>query len=194
MCGFKKISGADRLEIEVPRISKHLKTGGSLSVNGVCLTVIRKKGRRVFFNVVGETQRRSTLGRLKPGDPVNLERPLKAGGRLEGHLVLGHVDATGKVLEVLSKGREKSFCISFPKNLRRYFVEKGSVAVDGVSLTLGRIRPGSFWVHMIPHTLSCTSSRWYQKNTRVNLEADILLKSAVRRFKGLTSPRAHYKL
>jgi len=179
---------ADVLEIEAPAVSKGLKIGGSLAVNGACLTVTGKKGSRLFFSVVEETKRRTALGRLKPGDPVNLERPLKFGQRMEGHFVLGHVDGVGEVRRVLSKGGERSFLISFPRPLTPYMVEKGSVAVDGVSLTLGKVRGGSFWIHCIPHTLRSTLFGAYRGKSKVNLEADILAKLV------LTTRGGHYKL
>ncbi len=180
--GIVRSSGAKNrsleIEIEPPKISRALKIGGSLMVDGVCLTVVRKKGKRFFFNLVGETIKRSTLGSLKFGDRVHLERALKVGGRIEGHLVLGHVDGVGTVQKILKKKDEKSFLISFPKKIKPYFIEKGSVAVDGVSLTIGRVTPGGFWVHLIPHTLTKTHLGNLRFNSKVNLEADIMAKLA----------------
>lgn len=186
---FKRLPGQSHtLEIEAPKISKGLKIGGSVSVNGACLTLIKKKGSRLFFNVVRETRKRTMLSALKSGDRVNLERPLRLRDRVEGHFVLGHIDGVGQIRRVLEKGREKSFLISFPKALKPYLVEKGSVTVDGVSLTLGKISQGACWVHCIPHTLRTTLCGFYRVKTKVNLEADVLAKLALTRSKG------HYKL
>lgn len=168
--------GAGRLEIEAPKAAGSLKKGSSLSVNGACLTVIEKKGNRLSFNLVEETQRRTALGRLRPGDWVNLERPLTYRRRIEGHFVLGHVDGVGRIVKVINKGNQRSFLIQFPKRLKRYFAEKGSVAVDGVSLTLGKVSGGRFWIHGIPYTLKSTNFRAYKISTAVNIEADILAK------------------
>ncbi len=171
---YRKKNGV--LEIEAPKISRGLKVGGSLAVNGVCLTVVKKRRHRLFFNIVSETYERTTLGTLKKGVLVNLERALKANARIEGHFVLGHVDGVGEILKVLEAKRQKSFLISFPRHLRAYLTEKGSVAVDGVGLTLGKISKNAFWVHCIPHTLKvATLGRTTVKN-KVNLEADIVAK------------------
>ena len=167
-------------EIQASRLLGSLKIGGSLCVNGVCLTIIKKRGRNIFFNVVSETKKRSTLLFLKTGNLVNLERPLRTNGRIEGHFVLGHVDAVGVVRRVVTKKNEKSFLISFPKRLNPYVLEKGSIAVDGVSMTLGRLEDNSFWVHCIPHTLKSTNFRNFREKTSVNLEADILAKMAAK--------------
>ena len=174
------------LEIRAPKFSRSLKVGGSLSVNGVCLTVIKKKRQHVFFNVIKETLERSTLPSLKAGDAVNLERPLKLNARIGGHFVLGHVDAVGRIRRIVARGNEKSFLVSFPKPLKPYILEKGSIAVDGVSLTVGKAGEGSFWVHGIPHTLKSTNFKNFREKTRVNLEADLLAKLAVQR-----KPKVH---
>src|SRR3989338_6676424 len=157
-----------------------LKKGASLAVNGVCLTVAGRSQKRYSFNLLNETKKRSNLNQLRPGSFVNLERPLKASGRLEGHFVLGHVDGVGKVIQVVQKGREKSFLVAYPKSLRPFMFEKGSVGIDGVSLTLGKIAPKGFWIHCIPHTLKATVLQYYRPGTPVNLEADILLKLAIK--------------
>jgi riboflavin synthase len=168
---------APLLEIRSAKIARGAKIGGSVSVNGACLTVTKKSDKSLFFNVIGETKARTTLGRLKAGDRVCLERPLRWPARLEGHFVQGHVDGVGQVRRVLSKRSEKSFLISYPRRLDPFFIEKGSVAVDGTSLTVGKVSSGAFWVHCIPHTLRLTNFGRYRAGSRVNLEADILLKS-----------------
>ena len=173
--------GPATLEIKAPSFSKALKIGGSLSVNGACLTVVKKTGSAIFFNVVRETKTRTMLGDLVAGDTVNLERPLKLGKRVEGHWVLGHVDGVGRVRKVIKKQNEKSFLISFPGRLRPYFLEKGSVAVNGASLTLGKVARNAFWIHCIPHTLRATNFQGARVGTKVNLEADILAKLVLTR-------------
>ncbi len=170
----------DRLALRAGAAFARLKTGASLAVNGACLTVAAKKDRTLFFDLLAETRRRTALGVLRTGDRVNLERPLRYGARIEGHFVTGHVDGRGKVARVLTRGRHKSAFIVFPGALRRYFFEKGSVALDGVSLTLGRVEHGGFWVHWIPHTLRGTALGNYRAGRPVNLEADILAKLAWR--------------
>lgn len=150
-------------------------------MNGVCLSAVSRRGRRVAFDVVSETLRRTTLGALQPGDRVNVERPLRYGSRIEGHCVLGHVDGVGKIDRVRPAGRQKDFRIRFPRRLGRYFFEKGSVAVDGVSLTIGRIEKGAFWIHAIPITLKKTVLGSKKPGDRVHLEADWLVKSLRRK-------------
>lgn len=170
------------LELKMPpRVTSGLRIGDSISVNGVCLTVVRKKTDGAFFNLVGETLKRTTLGRLKPDEAVHLERPLKWGQRVHGHFVLGHVDGIGKLRRVLKNGKTKSLLFTFPKAARPFIVEKGSVAVDGVSLTIGKVRRGAFWVHLVPHTLSHTHFSKLAAGDSVNLEADILMKRFSRR-------------
>ena len=176
----EKRRGVLHFTIECPRVASGVKIGGSVAVNGVCLTVVARKGPVLFFDVVRETQKRSGLGELKPLERVNLERPLRAGGRFEGHFVLGHVDARGRVIRALGSRRQRDFLISFPKKLKRYVREKGSIVVDGVSLTVGKVSKGAFWTHCIPHTLKNTNFSVYRSGRRVNLEADILIKAFLR--------------
>ena len=177
MRSLKVLKGKTRLEVAAPRaFCDSVKIGGSVSVNGVCLTVVKKTNGGILFELVGETKKRSTLGALRQKNAVNLERPLLWNGRLEGHFVLGHVDAVGRIKKISSAGKEKSFLVAFPGHLKRFILEKGCVAVDGVSLTVGRVLPGAFWVHLIPHTLKTTHFGSFKPGAAVNLEADILLK------------------
>jgi len=165
-----------RFVVESKHISREIRIGGSVAVNGVCLTVVRISRNRLFFNLLEETKRRSGLGSLKPGDPVNLEQALRPTSRMEGHFVLGHVDGRGRIRKVVPSGNEKSFLVEFPKAVADYVIEKGSIAVDGVSLTIGKVRSRAFWIHCIPHTLKVTNFHRYEAGTEVNLEADVLLK------------------
>jgi riboflavin synthase len=169
-----------KFELDGGALARGMKIGGSLAVNGACLTLVSKKGSRLSFNVVPETLRRTGLGRLKPGDAVNLERALRAGSRVEGHFVLGHVDGAGRVEKVRAAGNGRDFFVSFPPALRGYLFEKGSVALDGISLTLGKVTAKGFWVHLVPHTLRKTVSGAWRAGSPVNVEADVLAKLATR--------------
>jgi riboflavin synthase len=146
------------------------------------LTVVKKTGAKFSMDVVPETLRRTALGSLTPGARVNLELPLAADGLLDGHLVQGHIDATGTVVRVAAAtaGREVTF--ELPADLRDFIVEKGSIAVDGVSLTVAAVddQEGSFTVALIPHTLAVTIAGEYKEGTLVNLEADIVARYVAR--------------
>ena len=167
-----------RLAIDHAAIARHLKKGGSVAVNGACLTVVKKKGPVFYADVVPETLRRTNLGALKPGDEVNLELPVTAGQSLDGHIVQGHVDATAAVTQV--DGAEVTF--ELPTSLARLVAFKGSIAVDGVSLTVAAVDkpPGTFKVALIPHTLEATIARHYRKGTKVNLEVDVIARYVAR--------------
>lgn len=158
---------------------KKLKLGSSLAVNGVCLTVIGQEKNFYSFNLLNETKKKTNLSRLKKGSRVNLERPLKIGSRVEGHLVQGHVEGVGQIQKIIHRGNEKSFLIAYPKKLKRFFIEKASVAVDGISLTLGKVNPSTFLVHCVPHTLRSTVAHTYKAGSFVNIEADLLSKYLV---------------
>jgi riboflavin synthase len=171
---------AGRIGIDHAGIARHLKVGGSVAVNGCCLTVVRKQGPVFFADVVPETLRRTNLGALKVGDQVNLELPLTASSTLDGHLVQGHIDATAAVRSVqqASPGREVTF--ELPAAISRYVAEKGSIAVDGVSLTVASVDKATFSVALIPHTLSATIAGGYRRGTKVNLEADLIARYVAR--------------
>jgi riboflavin synthase len=178
-----------RLRIRAETAGADLRPGDSIAVNGVCQTVVRSLDRNEFEVVaVPETLARTTLAALRPGNPVNLERPLRVGDRLGGHWVNGHVDATGVIEEIRERDREHAVRVSMPPELARFVVEKGSIAVDGVSLTVGQVResePGcSFWVHIIPETRARTLFGSYRTGDRVNLEVDILGKYVERALAG----------
>ena len=167
---------------------KRLKAGNSVSVSGVCLTATKRNGKKAVFDVVPETLNRTVLGQLRKGDTVNLELPLKWEARVSGHFVLGHVDGVGRIKKTFSKGPQNSFLIEFTRQLRPLITEKGSIAVDGVSLTIGKVVKNSFWVHVIPHTFENTNFKRLEVGSAVNLEGDYLAKLK------LTSHRGHYKL
>jgi riboflavin synthase len=148
--------------------------GQSVAVNGVCLTVDRVDGDRIEFVAVPETMSRTTLGQLEEGSRVNLERALRVGDELGGHWVQGHVDAVGIVTAVERAGDDARVTIEAPEAVRRFLAEKGSVAVDGMSLTVAAWQSPAFTVALIPYTLEHTIASEYRQGTRVNLEADLI--------------------
>ena len=176
------VADANRLGMDHAWVARRLKIGGSIAVNGCCLTVVKKRGPVFFADVVPETLRRTNLGTLRVGTEVNLELPLSATSLLDGHLVQGHVDATGKVrtVEDASSGRELT--IELPAAISRFVAVKGSIAVDGVSLTVAAVdKPtGTFRVALIPHTIEGTIAAGYRRGSVVNLEADIVARYVAR--------------
>jgi riboflavin synthase len=164
-----------RLTVESP-LARELGEGDSVAVNGVCLTAVGICGDRFGADVMHETLRRSSLGDVDEGGRVNLELPLRADGRLGGHLVQGHVDGVGAVLDVRDEGFARVVTVEAPAELLRYVVEKGSIAVDGVSLTVAEVGDTTFAVSLIPETLERTNLGAATPGTPVNLEVDILAK------------------
>lgn len=151
--------------------------GESVAINGCCLTVVGADPVR--FDVSPETWRRTALGTLRPGDPVNLERAMPANGRFGGHIVQGHVDATGTIATLEAASANRAFAVlrvEAPREYGRYLIDKGSVAVDGISLTVVAPEKGSFEVHLIPHTLAHTNLHAKKAGDLVNLEFDLLAK------------------
>lgn len=175
----KGTGGGYRVRIETP-LSAELKVGDSLAVNGVCLTVILIDGGHVLADVGPETSRVTTLGALQRGQAVNLERPVKADGRFDGHFVLGHVDGVGVIEEIRPEGESRWLTIGFPPALAVYFIRKGSVAVDGVSLTVAGLGERQFDVMVIPYTWSNTTLKALRKGDKVNIECDMIGKYAAR--------------
>ena len=164
------------LSIDAGPLAADASVGDSVAVNGVCLTVVSTDGDRLSFQAVGETLDRTNLGALQPGDSVNLERPVAASGRFDGHIVQGHVDGVGTVESVVADGDGRRMTISVPAPLRRYIAEKGSVAVDGVSLTVAGVTETGFEVALIPHTLAVTTLGARKPGDRVNIEVDVIAK------------------
>jgi riboflavin synthase len=164
-----------RLEVETP-LAAELAHGDSIAVNGVCLTAVEPDGERFRADVMAETLRRSSLGPLGEGDSVNVELPLRAGDRLGGHMVQGHVDGTGSVESVADEGFARVIRIACDGELLRYVVEKGSIAVDGVSLTVASVDDRGFTVSLIPETLERTTFGTAEPGRVVNLEVDVLAK------------------
>jgi len=173
---------AGRIAIDHAWVAKQLKRGGSVAVNGCCLTVVQKRGSVFYMDVVPETLRRTNLGALKPGDGVNIELPVSASSTLDGHLVQGHVDATAGVKDVKTAGSGKELTIELPATLSKLVAYKGSIAVDGISLTVAAVDkpPGTFKVALIPTTLEVTNAKHYRRGSVVNLEADVLARYMAR--------------
>jgi riboflavin synthase len=158
-----------------------LAIGGSIAVNGCCLTVVRRDAEGFECDLMGETLARTGFSeRLQPGATVNLERPMRADGRFDGHIVQGHVDGVGRLRAVRRLTESAEIDIEIPGALERYLVEKGSVAVDGISLTIARLDSGYFTVALIPHTLDVTNLGTAQVGDKVNLEADVVAKHVER--------------
>ncbi len=158
------------------RLGADLADGDSLAVNGVCLTVTSRADARAVATAVSETLKRTNLGSLATGTKVNLEPALRVGDRLGGHLVQGHVDGTGSVAASVRRGLSLELTVSADPKLLRYMVEKGSITIDGVSLTVASLTSATFSVALIPHTLGQTTLELHRVGERVNLEVDILAK------------------
>jgi riboflavin synthase len=170
--GYRR--GKQEITIEAPSIVSQIEVGESLAVNGVCLSIIKKESRFLFFNLSQETIQKTTLGSLKQGEMLNLEQPLSLSSPLSGHLITGHVDSRGKVLLVSPKKPGKRLKISFPPELRPYLIPEGSVALNGVSLTIARLSPSSFEVELIPITLKNSNLGSLKRGDTVNVECDII--------------------
>ncbi len=175
----KKISRRGKvtlLEVKAAKVLEDPEIGESISVNGACLTVVDKTAGSVSFEVMPETLEVTNLGSLRIADRVNLERALKAGDRISGHFVSGHVDCAGIIRKKTYVHENLAFEIAFPPEFTKYLLPKGSVAVDGISLTIMDRRPGSFSVYIIPHTLKNTTLGFKGPSDKVNVEFDILAK------------------
>ena len=175
----KGTSSGFRVRIHTP-LSSAMKVGDSLAVNGVCLTVIVIDGEHVLADVGPETARVTTFSASERGQQVNLERPLRGDGRIDGHFVLGHVDGMGVIEEIRTEGESRWLTIGFEPTLAPYFIHKGSVAVDGVSLTIAGLSERQFDVMVIPYTWAHTSLKSLKTGDRVNLECDMIGKYTVR--------------
>jgi riboflavin synthase len=161
-----------------------IKIGDSIAVNGACLTVVAKGRGTVRMDVSAETVRRTSLGDLKPGDPVNLERCLTLNTLLNGHIVAGHVDSVGRIVSIKPEGDSKLYTFEVPANEARYLIEKGSVAIDGISLTVFSIRGRRFSCELIPHTLKVTTMGFRKPGDTVNIESDMMAKYVERILSG----------
>ena len=162
------------LTIGASKVMSDLEIGSSISVNGCCLTVVKKDAGSFTVDTIEETLKKTNLGNLKIGDNVNLERSLKADARLGGHFVLGHVDTTGTVKEIRELSNSHFVTISFPESFKQYLIYVGSVAIDGVSMTVAQLKENSFSVGVIPHTWEETVFSTKKVGDTVNLEFDVL--------------------
>jgi riboflavin synthase len=176
LLGVEQSATGARLTLRAPLVASDARLGDSVAVNGCCLTVTTQEGDVLSFDLLAETLARTNLGRLTPGLPVNLERALAAHARLGGHFVQGHVDTTGEVLAFDSVGGDYRLEIALPADVARYVAFKGSIAIDGISLTVAEVQVDRFVVWIIPHTLAMTNLRTRKAGDLVNLEFDLLAK------------------
>lgn len=169
-------SGGDmRLKVDTKKLDlSDVSLGDSIAINGVCLTVIELDESHVSFDVSKESLERTALSEISEGSSVNLEKALAVGDRLGGHMVSGHVDGLGKVLQLTPSARSVQFRIEVPANLERYIAEKGSISIDGVSLTVNQVGQGWFEINIIPHTMQETIIKEYKAGSIVNLEVDLI--------------------
>ena len=171
----KLISKKDHISIEVSppkNFNKKLKKGASVSVDGVCLTSIYNGDKKLRFDVIEETLKRTNLKLASKGSIVNLERSINASSEIGGHLMSGHIHFTGKVNKILDKKSTKDIVIKFPSKFKEYIFEKGYIGINGCSLTLGKVNKDSFYIHLIPETLSVTNLNDIKTNYLVNVEID----------------------
>jgi riboflavin synthase len=187
---LERKGGSALLELRCDLVTSDAGIGDSISVNGCCLTVTERTGSGFVADMMGETLARTALGGLRTGDVVNLERALRLDGRLGGHLVQGHVDGVGRVRSVTPEGEWTTMALDLPADLAPYVAEKGSVAIDGVSLTVTAVDDQGFSVGLIPHTLAVTTLGHRSTGDRVNIEVDMLAKY-VARLVGRTGPPLH---
>lgn len=171
---IKKENKSAKIKIAAKLIPQDLKLGDSVAVNGVCLTIVSFSSQDLTAEVMAETLDKSSLGLLRAGERVNLERALRADSRFGGHIVSGHVDGRGQILSVKEEGIAQVFKISYPRDLAPYLAKKGSVAVDGISLTLVDVLDDYFIISLIPHSLDMTTLGFKREKDLVNLEIDIL--------------------
>jgi riboflavin synthase len=167
-------SSAAKMKIKLGKIAKGLKIGDSVAINGVCLTAINISKDLVEFEMIGETIKKTNLGSLESGDKVNIERSLKVGERLEGHFVLGHVDGVGIIFKLEKQSNQIQIWIKISKELSKYIIKKGSITIDGISLTVVDVFKDQFSVSIIPHTMKMTNLSYKKVGDKVNIETDIL--------------------
>ena len=177
------------IRIQAEKVLEDAHLGDSIAVNGVCLTVTDMNRTEFQADVMNETLSRSSLGTLKAGSPVNLERAMSAAGRFGGHIVSGHIDGTGTITDIKNDGIAVWYTVSASSEILRYIVEKGSIAIDGISLTVAKVTESSFSVSIIPHTASQTILSSKRAGDTVNLENDIIAKNADKLMKPTEEPQ-----
>jgi riboflavin synthase len=168
------VRGHKEIRIEAVAVAERMKLGDSLAINGVCLSLVQKEKSDLNFELSEETLKKTTLGQMRPGQSLNLESPLTLASPLGGHLVTGHIDAVGRITHVITRTQGKRFRISYPPDLKPYFVPKGSVALDGVSLTVASLSGTSLEVEVIPITLEHTNLKEWKRSQAVNIECDLI--------------------
>ena len=179
------IGGGARLTLEASVVLEGTRAGDSIAVNGCCLTITAMKGNRLSFDLLAETLDKTNLGDQKPGSLANLERALAANARLGGHFVQGHVDTTARILALETHGQDHRMEIELPRAFARYVAYKGSISINGISLTAAEVREASVVIWLIPHTMEVTNLHALKAGDRVNVEFDMLAKYLER----LTDPR-----
>ncbi len=170
------IAGGLRLFIEAKEVLKDLKTGDSLAVNGACLTIVGRRDAEFAVEAVGETLEKTTIGSWKIGGQVNLERSLSAAGRFGGHFVQGHVNATGRITQWYPRGENWFLEVEIPPPLMRYIIPEGSIAIEGISLTVASLHGNRVGINIIPHTAKATNLQFKQVGEAVNIEVDMIAK------------------
>ena len=168
-----KVGGLE-ITVEAEKVLEDSKVGDSIAINGICLTITEIGENQFKFDVSQETINRSNIKYLKIGDYLNLERALRLSDRLGGHIVQGHVDTTGRIHSIIPKGEHTEFQISFPEEFRKLVIPKGSIAIDGISLTINEIKGNIISLNIIPHTIQSTNLQFRKQNDIVNIEFDIL--------------------
>ena len=169
-----KSRSAIQMTVDLGKYAKGLKIGQSVAINGVCLSATKISGKKCIFEMIDETTKKTDLGNVKAGSTVNVERSLKVGDRLEGHFVLGHIDGVATITKIEKKPKEVKFWFKIPKKLTRYVVKKGSIALDGISLTLVDVKKDIVSVCLIPHTINVTNFKSKKIGDKLNIETDVL--------------------
>lgn len=171
---LKRRGDVSRLTVLAKDITRNVDTGDSIAVNGACLTLVEFTKDELTFEVMNETLSKTTIGTLRRNDSVNLEPSLKLGDKLSGHILSGHIDTVGKVKKIVKSSKTCQIEISFPVQLRKYIAPKGSIALDGVSLSVGEVGRDWFSVYLIPHTLKLTRFNSLKSRNPVNIEVDLI--------------------
>ncbi len=169
-----KNRSAIKMTVDLDKQAKGLKIGQSVAINGVCLTVTKISKNKCNFEMIEETTKKTSLGNLKTGSIVNIERSIRAGERMEGHFVLGHIDGVGTIKKIEKKPKEIKIWFDISNQLARYVVKKGSIAVDGISLTVVDVMKNNISVCLIPHTMKVTNFNSKKIGDKINIETDIL--------------------
>ena len=169
-----KSRSAIQMTVNLAKYARGLKIGQSVAINGVCLSATKISGKKCIFEMIDETTKKTDLGNVKAGSTVNIERSLKVGDRLEGHFVLGHIDGVATLTKIEKKPKEVKFWFKVPKKLVKYVVKKGSIALDGISLTVVDVKKDLASICLIPHTIKVTNFKAKKIGDKLNIETDIL--------------------